>query len=295
MNTCITGCAGFLGARLAKELVSGDNYVVGLSRRECASASTCLAIDLASDRAPTQLMRLAKEVGYPDVVVHAAARQPGPYAYSEYVRSNLLATAHLLDALEHFLTTRIIYTSTLSVYGRPETNPVPESCSVRPDGPYAVTKWSCEKLLETFRQHSQVIVLRLPSMYGAGQADSFIDGLARRVIEDEIIELFDGGKIARDALHVDDVVAAISTCIESPLQAPFCLLNLGCGRRITTSDYARTLVSTFSSGSAIVPVDRPGPQPFDLYADISEARRQIHFNPTGLEESLARYVHELRS
>jgi len=295
VNIWITGCAGFLGARLAKRLVSGDNYVVGLSRRECPSANTCLAIDLASDTAHTQLMRLANEVGYPDVVIHAASRQPGPYAYSEYVRSNLLATAHLLDALEHFPTPRIIYTSTLSVYGRPDTNPVSESCSARPDGPYAVTKWSCEKLLETFLQHASVVVLRLPSMYGAGQADSFIDGLAQRALEDEIIEVFARGEIARDALHVEDVVDAISSCIKSPPQAQFCLLNLGCGRRITTSEYAQTLVSVLGSSSSIMPVDRSGPQPFDLYADISEARRQIRFNPTELKVSLVRYAHELRS
>ena len=137
-------------------------------------------------------------------------------------------------------------------------------------------------------------MLRLPSLYGAGQEDSFIDGLARTAQLGDSIELFSRGELVRDALHVSDVVRAIDKCITQPPANPYSILNLGCGQRITTSEWARALVDALASKSAIIPVDREASQ-FDLYADISAARQQIAFAPTSLSESMKVYADELRA
>ena len=234
-------------------------------------------------------------MGYPDVVVHAASRQPGQYELSEYVKSNVLTTANLLDALDQFPPRQLIYTSTLSVYGRPDRNPVAETHAVRGDSPYAMTKLWSEQLLEALQDRTQVIILRLPSLYGVGQADSFIDGLARLAIRNQVIELFARGEVVRDALHADDVVGAIVFCVTAPPQVQFCCMNLGCGQRITTREYVQALVEALGSSSPIVPVDRPSPHRCDLYADIGEARRLIGFSPTQLMASMERYANELRA
>src|SRR5689334_24570542 len=78
--------------------------------------------------------------------------------------------------------------------------------------PYGATKRWGEQLLETFQRYSRIVVLRLPSLYGTGQADSFIDGLARTAQRNEPIELLSRGDLIFDALHVDDVVRAIESC-----------------------------------------------------------------------------------
>jgi nucleoside-diphosphate-sugar epimerase len=134
----------------------------------------------------------------------------------------------------------------------------------------------------------------LPSLYGAGQADSFLDGLARTAQLGDSIELFSRGELVRDALHVSDVVHAIDNCIAQPPANAFSILNLGCGQRITTSEWTRALVDALESKSVIIPVDREASQ-FDLYADISAARQQIAFAPTSLAESMKVYADELRA
>ena len=160
--------------------------------------------------------------------------------------------------------------------------------------PYGATKRWGEQLLETFHRYSRIVVLRLPSLYGAGQEDSFIDGLARTAQLNDSIELYSRGELVRDALHVNDVVRALDNCIAKPPANPFSILNLGCGQRITTSEWARALVDAFDSKSAIIPVDREASQ-FDLYADISAARQQIAFVPMSLAESMKVYADELRA
>ena len=291
----ITGCAGFLGTRLAQRLTVAGHQVVGLSRRICSAAGQAVAIDLASDEAPEKLRKLGETFGYPEVVIHAASRQPGQYSLAEYVKSNVLTTSNLVEALNCLPPTQVIYTSTLSVYGLPDRIPVKEIDSVNGKTSYALTKYWAEQIVETLQNKSQVIILRLPSLYGCGQADSFIDGLARQAMDDETIELFKHGEIVRDALHVDDVIDTIMQCVANPPGPAFGCFNLGCGARITASEYAQALVEALGSKSAVVLVDRFPPNQPDLYADIEGARRQIGFHPSGLMDSMKRYANELRT
>lgn len=251
-------------------------------------------MDLAGDAAREQMRNLIEARGAPEIVIHAASRQPGRFSLSDYVKSNVLTTANLLDALAESPPRSIIYTSTISVYGRPENNPVRETEPPHPETPYALTKLWSEQLLEAFKHRAQVIILRLPSLFGLGQKESFIDGLAKTALFNEPIEMFARGEVVRDALYVSDVVRAIESCIMHPPPGGFHVINLGCGRRLTTREYALALVSALGSTSAIVPVDRPSPH-FDLYADIEEAARLLGFRPTSLEESMKEYADELRT
>src|SRR5262245_62908959 len=104
-------------------------------------------------------------------------------------------------------------------------------------------------MLETFQRYSHIVVLRMPSLYGAGQADSFIDGLARTAQLGDSIELYSRGALVRDALHVSDVVRAIDTVLAQPSDNAFSILNLGCGQRMKTADWARALVDALDSKS----------------------------------------------
>ena len=292
MNIWITGCSGFLGTRLANHFAKQHN-VIGLSRRDCV-ASQSVSIDLSRPESARQIEKLSAESGPPEVVIHAASKQPGHGDLADFVDANVHATSNLIEGLTLQPPRLIIYTSTLSVYGRPSVIPVDESAPAGGSLPYGATKRWSEQLLETFQRYSRLVVLRLPSLYGAGQEDSFIDGLARTAQLGDSIELFSRGELVRDALHVSDVVRAIDKCIAQPPANPYSILNLGCGQRITTSEWARALVDALASKSAIIPVDREASQ-FDLYADISAARQQIAFAPTSLSESMKVYADELRA
>lgn len=295
MKVWVTGCAGFVGTRLSLALASANHQVVGLSRRACPSVERSVRVDLASDVAGRRLQELAKDVGYPDVVVHAASLQPGPHSLPEYVRSNVLTTAILLEALGEFPPDLIIYISTLNVYGRPAANPVKDDHPVKGNSPYAVTKRWSEELFEMFQNKTRIIILRLPSLYGIGQADSFIDGIARLAMEDKVIEVFGRGETVRDALHVDDAVSAILSCVQLPPQSNFSCINLGCGQRVTTLEYVEALVAALASRSAIIPVEKSSPHQVDLQADITEARRLIGFDPLPLAASMEKYARELQT
>jgi nucleoside-diphosphate-sugar epimerase len=293
MRIWITGAAGFLGCRLIAALTTAGHDVIGISRRPLTGVGTSVVLDVAAEHAGDQLAALANERGRPDAVVHAASRQPGPFPLADFARSNVVATANVLDALPALQPRQVLYTSTLAVYSRPSRNPVDETQPVRGDSPYAVTKLAAEGLVLARAGEWSVLVLRLPSLYGRGQADSFVDGLARSAVSGEPIELFSRGEIVRDALHVSEVVSAIRLALERPPREPRLVLNLGCGARVTAREYAETLVRCLGSPSRIELVDRAGPHA-DLYADVGAAQRSLGFEPLPLHAALERYADELR-
>lgn len=291
MKIWITGGAGFLGKRLTLRLKRSGNHVVSLSKRVSPDADDSITIDLAQEK--ERLNSLAQQHGPADVVIHTASRQPGRYTFPEFVKGNILPTVNLLEALTSAPPQQIIFTSTLSVYAQSNNLPFTEDHPASSALAYAATKRWAEQLLETFRA-SQVTILRLPSLYGKGQGDSFIDGLAQLALRDEDLELFSRGAVIREALHVSDAIRAIQTCMDQPPSDQFSLMNLGAGRSISTLEYAEALVEALASKSRIVLSDREALQ-FDCYADIQRARDTIGFQPTELKESLRRYADELRA
>lgn len=281
MRIWVTGAAGFLGARLVRALET-EHEVVGIARQD---------VDLAHPEA-VQALRLLPS---PEVVVHTAARQPkGVVDASAYVESNVLTTARLLDALADLAPRRFVFTSTLSVYGRPVRNPVSPTDGPEPTHQYGVTKRAAEQLVE-YASIPERVVLRLPSLYGAGQEDSFVDGLARGVLAGRPIEVFAGGRTLRDALHVDDAVEACVRAVEAPLPEGCLYLHVGVGRAVTTGEWASALVEAFGSESEVVPVERPSTQASDLYADVSAARVRLGFEPRDLGVAMRSYADELRA
>jgi len=284
LNIWITGSSDFLGTRLVKHLVAKQHQVTDLS----------VSIDLTKPESPRLIEKLSVESGAPDVVIHADSKRPGAGDLADFVDGNVHATANLIEGLTQQPPRLIVYTSTLSVYGRPAIIPVDESSPAGGTLPYSATIRWAEQLLETFQRYSRIVILRLPSLYGTGQTDSFIAGVARTAQRDEPIELSSHGDLIFDALHVSDVVRAIENCIAQPPDDAFSILNLGCGQRTKTSEYARALVNALDSNSVIVPVADEASE-FDFYADISAARQQIAFTPMSLAESMKVYADELRA
>ena len=293
MKIWITGCAGFLGRRLARTFTDSGSEVVGLSRRSCADITQSVVVDLSSNDAVGVIRETVASAGAPDVLIHAASKQPGSGSLSDFVRANVQTSFNLLQGLSEYPPKQVIYTSTLSVYGPGLSCPVSENAPAVAPQPYPASKRWAEEVMQCWKG-CQVTVFRMPSLYGRGQADSFIDGLARLATRGEPLELYSRGELLRDALHVSDVVAAIQSCINQPPSVQFSLMNLGCGRPISTEEYATTLVEALGSPSQLIKSDRMASQ-HDLWADITLARRTIGFEPTELRQSLETYANELRA
>ena len=89
----------------------------------------------------------------PDAVVHLAAealvdvslRDPG-----RFYRANLVGGINLLDAMVEAGATRLVFSSTASIYGQPERSPITEETAGDPVNSYGESKWAFERALRWY-------------------------------------------------------------------------------------------------------------------------------------------------
>lgn len=64
-----------------------------------------------------------------------------------YYENNVSATVYLLQIASEFDCTRIVYSSSATVYGTPPTIPIPETTRLEAHSPYGKTKIMCETII----------------------------------------------------------------------------------------------------------------------------------------------------
>jgi UDP-glucose 4-epimerase len=65
-----------------------------------------------------------------------------------YYENNVAATLYLLQTMQEFDCTRVVYSSSATVYGIPPTIPIPETTRLKADSPYGKTKVMSETMLD---------------------------------------------------------------------------------------------------------------------------------------------------
>lgn len=86
-----------------------------------------------------------------EAVVHFAALKAVGESVEkplDYIDVNVTGLIALLQAMRKGNCRRLVFSSTATVYGEPETWPIPETAPLSYTNPYAFTKLSCEQILE---------------------------------------------------------------------------------------------------------------------------------------------------
>ena len=178
MHVLILGAAGMIGRKLTARLVA-DGHVGGRGIERMTlvdvvappapAGAAGLAGSIAADlTAPGAAERLVE--GRPELIVHLAAVVSGE-AESDFdkgYRVNLDGTRALLDAVRAAdgYRPRLVFTSSVAVYGPPMPDPIPEDFQETPLTSYGTQKAIGELLLADYTRRGFVdgIGLRLPTI-----------------------------------------------------------------------------------------------------------------------------------
>ncbi|MGB7347415.1 MAG: NAD-dependent epimerase/dehydratase family protein [Pirellulaceae bacterium] len=135
MHVLVTGCGGFLGSEIVRQLLARGDEVVGVSRGDYPQLVAEGMIARRGDLADSQFT--TKAIADVDVVVHTAAVAGvwGDYAY--FHRNNVTATDNVVAACQKHAIRDFVFTSSPSVtFGGDHQRGVDES------EPYP-TRWLC--------------------------------------------------------------------------------------------------------------------------------------------------------
>ena len=135
--------------------------------------------------------------------------------------------------------------------GRPlEPVPTPEWLPARPASVYATSKLAQEYLLTQCFEGTDVdvVCLRFQNVYGAGQSltnpyTGVISIMSQIALDGKKLNVFEDGQIARDFVHVSDVVRAMVVVGDTGLSIGAEPINIGTGRTVTITEMAVTLLT----------------------------------------------------
>ncbi|MFJ8622497.1 UDP-glucose 4-epimerase GalE [Kitasatospora sp. NPDC093550] len=317
----ITGGAGFIGSTVASALI--DRGITPIVLDDLSKGRAEFVEDrifYRGDVADAALLdRIFTEHPDIDATVHCAAKIVVPESVAKplyYYRENVAKTVELLDSLQRLGCTRVVFSSSASVYAPTADARVDESCPVDADSPYARTKQMMEQVLQDWTrgegaERQRVIALRYFNPIGADpQLRTGLQDLNPTHALGKLIEAHttgapftvtgvdwptrDGSGI-RDYVHVQDLaeahVAALLRFDEviAPGAADrYRVINVGTGNGTTV----RELVTAFEQAvGARLDVREAGPRPGDVigcYAVVDSAWELLGWQPRrGIAEGVA--------
>jgi nucleoside-diphosphate-sugar epimerase len=228
-----------------------------------------------------------------EVVYHLAGR-PGVRAalmqFDQYLRENVIATHHLLDAVKDMQLKAFVNGGSASVYGDAELFPTAETTVPAPLSQYGVTKLAGEHFAYVYWKTYKVPVVRLRyfSVYGPRMRPDLMLAVAMQAMyEGRVFDVHGDGEQTRDFTYVTDAVDGTVRAAERG--SPGDLFNIGGGSSVTVNHALDLLAEVAGMQLVRRHVER---QPFDhrrAGASITRARMQLGWEPgTSLREGLER-------
>jgi nucleoside-diphosphate-sugar epimerase len=206
----VTGATGFVGAEVLRRARARGIEARSLSRRAAEGLTSPLDHVLADWTED----RLAEVVDGVDAVVHCASVVHKPGAPSEeYVRFNVEASRALAAACRARAVPRLVFLSTIKVYGESPVGTIDEHTQVAPESPYARTKLEAEQLLEQAAESGgpALVILRLCPVYGVGDKGNVRTMI--RAISRRRFALPGDGSNRKSLVHVSTVAeVALAAC-----------------------------------------------------------------------------------
>jgi len=185
---------------------------------------------------------------------------------------------------------RFFYISTSSVYGKYVTGD--ETSALIPISPYGVTKLAAENLVAAFSQAHNLsfAIFRLFSVYGPRQrADMAFNIFIRKLLANDVIDIFGDGTQSRANTYVSDVVEGLIAGLSKSKHAE--IYNL-CGNEQTSVVQVLEILSELTGKSPMISRkrERIGDQQ-ETRSVAQKARTQLDFYPkTTLREGLNNQV-----
>lgn len=299
MKAFISGISGFVGAGLARHLLTNNIEVHGMVREtsdlwrlEDIKKDLRLHVgDLLDKNSVTRAIKSAK----PDAIFHLAVygAYPSQKDADLILSTSLLSTFHLLNAAKEVGVGMFVNTGSSSEYGTKD-HPMREDERIDPNSYYAVGKAAQTLLCQHFARQEKlpIITLRLFSVYGPYEEPGrLVPTVILSALHGKDISLADA-EIARDFVYLEDVAAAYVMASKRP-ELSGEIFNMGSGTQHTLKELADTAVE-ITGGSSKILLGGYEKRSFDTHTwvgDMKKTETLLGFTPRHtLKEGLAKSV-----
>lgn len=274
----VTGGTGFIGSHTVVELQQAgydviiiDNlsnsyeWVVDSIEEITKIRPEFYNIDLCNKEALSKFFVLNSDIA--GIIHFAAFKAVGESVLNpmKYYRNNIVSLINLLECVEKSAIDNIVFSSSCTVYGQPDTLPVCEDTPFKtPYSPYGYTKQVSEKILQDFSQAAskKLISLRYFNPIGAhksaligelpiGIPNNLVPYITQTAIgKREQLSIWGNdyetpdGTCIRDYIHVVDLakahITALRRMMDSKNKEKYEVFNIGTGNGFSVLDVVKS-------------------------------------------------------
>jgi UDP-glucose 4-epimerase len=310
----VTGGTGYIGSHTTVELQNAGYEVVIVDNFSNSSIDVLDGIEKITGIRPAfeQFDLIDQEKveaffeKYPriEAIIHFAAFKAVGESVAnpiKYYRNNLASLVNILDAMGKYNVPGMVFSSSCTVYGQPETLPVTENAPiVKANSPYGNTKQISEEIIQDMLvacPKLKTIALRYFNPVGA-HPTALIGELPLGVPQNLVpfitqtaaglrqqLSVFGSdyntpdGTAIRDYIHVVDLakahVVAVKRLVESKNKKPFEIFNLGTGNGLSVLNIVNTFEKVSGQKLNYVLVDRRPGDVEKVYADTTFANEEL--------------------
>ncbi len=317
-SVLVTGASGTVGPFLISHLLNRGCKVRALVRSESSADRIRGPVELMIGDI-TDGLKLSQACSGVRYVFHLAARlhvnNPTSAHHADYIRTNVVGTRHLARAAQKEGVNRLVFFSTISLYGPSRQGEVfTEESPLRPTSWYAQTKAEAEKIVLS---ETGGVILRVSAVYGPAMRGNYRTLFL--AIKNRLFVPVGPGNNRRTVVYVSDACDAALVATAHP-EAEGKIYNVTDGKLHTFAEIIETMSRTlgrrppfahFPIGAARLAAkgldaglritgrnDRAGTRAIEkLLEDAAvsgDKIRQLGFHPqVGLEEGWRRTVMEM--
>ena len=261
MKVLITGVAGLLGSRLADWIIENkpEIEVIGVDdlsggyEENINPKITFWQMDLVNH--PIENIFESNNIDYVFHFAAYAAEGLSPFIRCYNYDNNLKATAKIVNECIKHNVKRLVFTSTLAVYGYGEGGIFDEEQQQAPIDPYGVAKYACEMDIKIANeQHGlDYCIIRPHNVYGVKQNiwDKYRNVLGiwmYQHLNGEDLTIFGDGEQTRAFSYIDDILEPLWNSAIRP-EASQEIINLGGIEEISINEASSVLLQVLGKGT----------------------------------------------
>ena len=309
MKVLVTGGAGYIGSHTSLELLNGGHDVVILDNLSNSSAEAVSRIEALSgkktafyqaDVRDKETLRKIFQAHKIDWVIHFAGLKAVGESCAkpiEYYDNNLYGTLCLLEVMKEAGVKKLIFSSSATVYGTPETLPLTENSKTGgTTNPYGTSKYFQEIMLEDVYKSDPtwtVVLLRYFNPVGAHESGMIgedpkgipnnLTPFIAKVAIGELPEIgvfgndypTKDGTGVRDYIHVVDLAKGHVAAMKGINKSGVYVYNLGTGNGYSVLEVIAAFEKACGKKLPYSFKPRRAGDIAECYADASKAKKEL--------------------
>ena len=301
----ITGGTGFIGSHLLPKILEQNPSRVLLVSRGSKTyriKKYLSSIDLKIYRSSREYIKHITEFRPDYLFILGGNSNPRFSVISPEsdLEHNFLYNFFLLEELKRIKAKniRIIFISSVAVYGESKKTPLREDSVTIPKSPYGINKLAMEGYIGFYHEFSNIrgFSIRLFSTYGPALSKQVVYDLVQKLIRNPKVLLVKGdGSEIRDLTYIDDQIEGL-LLLARKAKYEGEVYNLGSGIGISISDLALKIVKLMGIKPKIIYQKKDKEKYYGnaWIADISKVKSLKHHPKTSLDEGLKKTIEWIR-